>query len=467
MEDLYDLSAADIARDVREHQLSAEDVMTAVAHRAEQVNPAVNALCTTDFDRAIEAARRVDAHPHADLPLLGVPVTIKDLTDTAGLRTTYGSRHYADRIPAHDAEVVRRIRAAGGIVFAKTNTPEFGAGFNTVNQLFGATRNPWDLTRSSGGSSGGAAAAVASGLGPIAQGTDHGCSIRLPASLNGLVGLRPTPGRVPDWPSDWVYDPYCVTGPLARTVRDCALLFDVMAGPHPRVPVSDHPERAPDRDTAVSGMRVGWSPDLGIAEVEPAVIDVCLQALDALTSDGAHVEDARPDFSEVRTIIHPIRAVRQVAQSRHLHDISEADNGYFNDYLRLAEQYTARDVGLAEAARSRLWQSVTDFFDHHDLLVTVTTQFPAFPVEQPYPPVINGKPSTDLLDACISCYAITVTGLPAISVPAGWTATGLPVGLQIVAQPRREDLLFRAAAAIEQARPWRRTPAELKDLTNA
>ncbi|HEY4421387.1 MAG TPA: amidase, partial [Pseudonocardia sp.] len=460
MDELCDLTAGEIARRVRSRDLRAEDVMTAVAQRAERVNPAINALCTTDFDRALEEARRVDTAPARELPLLGVPVSIKDLTDTAGLRTTFGSTHYADRVPDKDALVVERIRAAGGIVFAKTNTPEFGAGFNTTNQLFGATRNPWDTSRSSGGSSGGAAAAVASGLGPIAHATDHGCSIRLPASLNGLVGLRPTPGRVPDWPSDWVYDTYCVTGPLARTVADCELFFQVMAGPDPRVPPSDMPayERRPG--DGVQRLRAGWSPDLGLAAVEPEVQQLCREAVGVLAEAGLFVEDACPDLSEARTIIDPLRTVRQVAESSYTAPLASVDNGFVTDYLQRADTYSARDVAVAEAARSRLWQSLTDFFESHDLLLTVTTQFPAFPVEQPYPPVIDGRPSADTNDACISCYAITVTGLPSLSVPAGWTADGLPVGLQIVAPRRREDLLFRVAAELELRRPWshRRPP---------
>jgi amidase len=460
MDELCDLTATEIARRVRSRDVKAEEVMTAVAQRAEQVDPIINALCTTDFERAVDQARRIDAGDARDLPLLGVPVTVKDLTDTAGLRTTFGSPHYADRVPENDALVVERIRASGAIVFAKTNTPEFGAGFNTTNPLFGATRNPWDPARSSGGSSGGAAAAVASGLGPVAHATDHGCSIRLPASLNGLVGLRPTPGRVPDWPSDWVYDTYCVTGPLARTTADCELFFGVMAGADPRVPPSDMPAYRRPPGGGVAGLRAGWTPDLGIAAVEGEVVALCEKAVGVLAEAGLAVEEACPDFSEVRTIIDPLRAVRQVSNSSVTAGLGDVDNRFVTEYLQRAEQYTARDVGEAEAARSRLWQSLAAFFESHDVLVTVTTQFPAFPVEQPYPPVIAGRPSTDTNDACISCYAITVTGLPAISVPAGWTSTGLPVGLQVVAPRRREDLLFRIAEELERRRPWgdRRPP---------
>ncbi|UWP86798.1 amidase [Dactylosporangium fulvum] len=435
-------------------------MVTALAERAQSVNPIINALVTTDFDRALQEARALEraATDSEHRPLLGVPISIKDLTDTAGMRTTYGSHRFSDHVPAEDAEVVRRVRKAGAIVFGKTNTPEFGAGINTVNDLFGATRNPWNTDRSAGGSSGGAAAAVAAGLGPLAEATDHGCSVRLPASFNGLVGLRTTPGRIPQWPNDWVFDSYAVTGPLARTVADCELLFQVMSGPDSRVPISDmepYTPAAPDSGLSVRGWRIAWSADLGIAAVDPEVRTICGEAVKVLDEAGAIIDEHAPDFTDVRRIIDPLRAVRQVAQAeRTTGTAGGIENTFVEAYLRKAKEYSAYDVGRAEAFRSTLWQRLDHFFATYRLLVTVTTQVPAFPVERLFPDTIDGREIHDVIEACLSCYAITVTGLPAISIPVGFTSGGLPVGLQVIGRPRDEATLFAVARLLETIRPW-------------
>ena len=457
-EDLCFTSATEIVAEVMARRMSPVEVMTALARRADSVNPVINALVTIDFDRAIDEARAIERDPESgdDKPLLGVPVSIKDLTETAGMTTSYGSRRFAQHVPTEDALVVERIRRAGGLVFAKTNTPEFGAGINTVNELFGLTRNPWDPTRTAGGSSGGAAAAVAAGLGPVAHATDHGCSVRLPASFNGLVGLRPTPGRVPDWPSSWVFDSWAVTGPLARTVADCELLFRVMAGSDDRVPLSSMPTyspRSPERD--VRGLRVGWSPDLGVAVVAPEIEAICRSAVDVLQDAGAVVECTAPDFRNVRQIIDPLRALRQAARDSHEMKSDEGiENELIRAYLRKGDEYSAADVGRAESLRSELWQSLSQFFRDHDVLITVTTQTAAFPSEQMFPSSIDGHAIASAREACLSCYAITMTGLPSISIPVGFTADGLPVGLQVIARRFDEATLFGVARFLEVARPW-------------
>lgn len=466
-EDLCFMPATEIARNVRQGTLSAVEVMRAVARRSERVNPHVNALVATDFDRALETAAEPGAQDGA---LAGVPVSIKDLTDAVGMPTTYGSTAFADNMPAQDAEVVRRIRAAGAVVFAKTNTPEFGAGTNTDNELFGPTRNPWDLSRTSGGSSGGAAVAVAAGLGPISEGTDHGCSVRLPAAFNGVVGLRTTPGRVPQWPSDWIYDPFAVTGPLARTVDDCELFFEVMAGGDDRVPISlveGYGGRIPDPLALVKGARFGWSPDLGLAAVDEDVLKVCEAAVARIEELGAVVEQSCPDFSDIRAIIDPLRAVRQVAKGRRALAAGEAvGNDLVTSWLARAREYTSIEVGQAEARRSALWGRMDRFFDSYDFLVTVTTQSAAYPVEQKYPPVVGGRTMVDIIESCLACYAISMTGTPAISIPVGFTPDGLPVGLQVIARPFREAELFAVARVMESVAPWAdRRPAGIAAVT--
>ncbi|HET7415624.1 MAG TPA: amidase [Arthrobacter sp.] len=432
--------------------------MHAIAERVEIVNPAINALCTLDIEQALSRAREIDeSRPTSSEagPLLGVPVSIKDLTETAGLLTTYGAREHSRNIPRHDAEVVKRIREAGAVIFAKSNTPEWGVGINTRNHVFGQTRNPWRVDRSAGGSSGGAAAAVASGLGPLAEATDHGCSIRLPSSFNGVVGLRPTAGRVPKWPNGWVYDPYAVTGPMARSVEDCELLLRVMSGPDRRVPPSDVPlYRSPDFSQwpDLANWKIGWSPDLGIAPVDTDVLDVCTGAVKAFEDAGVRVDTVAPGFDGIREIINPLRAVRQVAQEQAKQE--STTNELVLDFLRAAPEFSAVDVGRAEAARSHLWQRMASFFDNHDFLVTVSTQTAAFPIADPFPKTISGQRIEDTIEACLTCYAITMTGLPAISVPAGLTKDGLPVGLQIVGPRFSEASVLMAAKVLQTLRPW-------------
>lgn len=455
MSDRFDyLPATSLVAGITAGDFTAVEVMTALAERTERVNPAINALVTTDFDRAIDEARALGAV--ANLPLAGVPVSVKDLTETAGMKTTYGSEEFAEHVPSQDALVVERIRRAGGIVFGKTNTPEFGAGINTTNDLFGATRNPWNTSRTAGGSSGGAGAAVAAGLGPVAHATDHGCSVRLPASYNGLVGLRPTPGRVPDWPSSWVFDTGAVTGPIARTVHDAELLFRVMSGTDDRVPISFAPDYvASDPERGVRGLRAGWSPDLGIAAVDPEIVEICAVAVEVLAQAGVAVDSAAPDFSQVQGIIDPLRALRQAAHSdRQAHLARETKNELVATYLAKSSTYTAFDVGRAEVLRSALWQSTTEFFRDHDLLISVTTPTAAFAVEDKFPRTIDGRAVQTVREGCLTCYAITVTGLPAISIPVGFTASGLPVGLQVVARRFDEATLFTVARFLELARPW-------------
>lgn len=463
-DEICDMTANEMVSAISQRTLSPVEAMTAVLERTDLVNPAVNAVCTVDYEGALEAARQAEKRGwSASEPLLGVPITIKDLTETAGLKTTYGSLLYENNVSSEDALVVQRIRRAGAVVFGKSNTPEFGVGINTTNKVFGATRNPWNLSRSAGGSSGGAAAAVAAGLGPLAHGTDHGCSVRLPASFNGLVGLRPTPGLIPKIPSAWAYDPFGVTGPIARTVADCATLFDVMAGDDRRTPMGgDAPTTAKLLDGGIERLRIGWSPDLGgLALLDPEVADVCTAAVARFETLGCAVDACAPDFGSIRDVIEPLRAVRQIALYGHLEtENSRIANQHFLEYMKRAQQFTAGDVGRAESLRSQLWMRMTALFEEFDLLVTPTVGTPAFPVELLHPAEIGGSPVRDGMDACMHCYALTMTGLPGLSIPAGFTADGLPIGLQLVGPRKSEALLFRVAHHYETAFGWPIRPSQ-------
>ena len=438
--------------------------MQAVLARIDAVNPAVNAYVTVARESALAAARtatRALSQKGAALPPLhGVPVAIKDLTATKGIRTTWGSLIYEHHVPTEDDLVVRRLKAAGAIVVGKTNTPEFGAGGTTFNAVFGATRNPWNTALTCGGSSGGAAVAVATGMGPIAQGTDLGGSLRTPAAFCGVVGFRTTPGLVPQHPRVLVWDSLGVTGPLSRTVADAALMLSTIAGPDERAPVSYEVDtrqfiravKAP----SIKGWQVAWTPDLdGLIPVNDEVRRVAHEAMGVFRSLGARVEDACPTFSEVPDIILGTRALTMVAL--HADKLPEWRELMQKDLVRDIEHgmtLTAREIARSEALRSVLWHRVRAFMATRDLLVLPTVAVPPFPVDEPYPSEINGKPLDHYTQWFNLTYAITLTGLPAISIPCGFTRSGLPVGLQIVGRRRQEAAVLRAAAAFEAAATW-------------
>jgi len=463
-QDLCSRPATELALAIRTRRVSALELTDAVLARIDRVNPVVNAFVTVAADQAREAARAADAavlhRPPSELgPLHGVPVSIKDLVPTRGIRTTFGSRAFADYVPTEDALIVQRLRAAGAIVLGKTNTPELGAGGNTKNALFGPTRNPWRLSHTCGGSSGGAAVALATGMGPLAQGSDLGGSLRIPASFCGVIGFRTSPGVVPVYPTPLAWDPLSVAGPMARTVGDTALMLAVIAGPDDRAPISTpvttsdwlEAARTPD----VRGWRVAWSADLGLTPVDHEVARVAEEAARAFGDLGGTLEEAHPDFAGVREIIMTTRAARMATVYADLLPRWRAE--MFPPLVRNIEaglSLTATQWGKAEMERTALWHRVRGFFERYDLLVTPTVAAPPFPIEWDYPPEINGHRMETYIHWVLLTYAITVTGLPAISVPAGWTADGLPVGLQIVGRRWGEAAVLRAAAALEAARPW-------------
>ena len=453
--------ATEVCRLIRRREISPVELVKRVLQRIEQVNPVVNAYCTVAAEQALVAARAAEAaiaRGEALGPLHGIPVAIKDMSLTAGIRTTFGSRLYADYVPTEDSLDVARLKRAGAIVVGKTNTPEFAAGPNTLNALFGATRNPWSLERSAGGSSGGSAVALACGLAPLANGGDLGGSLRIPASVCGVVGFRTSPGRVPMYPSSWTSESFLVVGPMARTVRDVALMLAVTAGPDDRVPTSlDEPgsdfEHA--AEGSVSGLRVAWSPDLGVGRVDPEVARIVETACRRFEDAGCSVDAAQPQIGELRPMIATFRALGTAAGTPELLErADEVDNPLLREFLKRPRELTGLEIARAVVEHSRYLERIAAFFRNYDLLVTPTTPTAAYLLDQMYPPEIDGQTVANAIDAMLVTYAITMAGLPAISVPAGFTAAGLPIGMQIVGGRHAESLVLRAAAAFEQLAPW-------------
>ena len=461
--DLTFTSAGELGKLYRTRRASPLEVMQALLGRIDAVNPAVNAIVTLARDAALWNARRATAalkRGGALPPLFGVPVAIKDVTPTAGIRTTYGSKLFEDHVPTEDALVVQRLRAAGAIVLGKTNTPEFAFGPNTVNAVFGATRNPWDPTRTAGGSSGGSAAALATGMCPLAEGTDLGGSLRGPASFCGVVGFRTTPGLIPRYPSALAWDSYSVEGPMARSVADAALMLSVMAGPDDRAPLSYEVDPrqflAAVRAPSVKGWRIAWTVDLGgLVVVDDEVRAVFEHAVSAVRSIGARLEAACPDMSDVPEIVRLTRGLLMVA--RHADKLPEHRALLQAGLVENAEAglaLSSREIAEGELLRTRQWQRVREFLEPRDLWLTPTVAVPPFPIEHPHVLEVNGQPVGKAMQRSHLTYAFSVLGLPAISIPCGFTRAGLPVGLQIVGKRRGEVAVLRAAAAFEAARPW-------------
>jgi amidase len=460
---------------LRRRQVSAREVITAHIERIEAANPAINAIVTRTFDAALAKAAAADQALARGGPsglLHGLPVAHKDLIETAGVRTTYGSPLYADFVPAHDALIVRRMADAGAISLGKTNAPEFGAGSHTVNPVFGATRNPYDHTRSAGGSSGGAGAALAARMISLADGSDLGGSLRNPASFNNVVGLRPSPGRVPAWPFADVADVMGVEGPMGRTVADVALLLAVLSGPDPGVPLAldQPPPTLTDPEQVIGllaggrpglrGLRVAWSPDLGLP-VQRDVLDVLAPARQVLTDLGAQVIDAAPDLTGADDVFRTWRAFRFATRFGPLlreHPDQLGPNVTWNTERGL--ELTVADLSRITGLQAALAERITRFFADFDVLACPVSQVAPFDVELDWVHDIDGRPLDTYLDWMASCYLISVTGLPAMSVPAGFTPGGLPVGLQLVGRRRAEWDLLRAGQAFEAATGYgRRAPA--------
>jgi amidase len=455
--DICQLSAVELARLIRTKELSARDVVGAHLAQIERVNPSVNAIVTLVADRAIARARLADeelAHGHDIGPLHGLPIAHKDLQPTAGIRTTFGSPIFKDFVPSEDSLVVERLRQAGAIVVGKTNTPEFGAGSQTFNPVFGATLNPYDRGKTCGGSSGGAAVALATGMLPIADGSDMGGSLRNPASFSNVVGLRPSPGRVPSWPTEAAWSTLSVVGPMARSVADVALMLSAIAGPDPRSPIAlaDSGSRfAAPLDRDFKGVRVAWWKNLGGAPVDRRVREVVNGRRRVFESLGCIVDEAEPDFADFDAVFKTVRAlafVTGVAPGVAGHRDQVKDTILWE--IDRGERLTAAEIAWAETKRTELYHRMRQFMDRYEFFVLPTVQVPPFSVDRPYVTEIDGVAMETYIDWMKSCYYISVVGNPAISVPCGFTPEGLPVGLQIVGRHRDDWGLLQMAHAFEK-----------------
>jgi amidase len=436
----------------------------------ERVNPAVNAIVTFLPEKALAQADAADEAlaRGADVgPLHGLPIAHKDLVLTKGIRTTFGSPIFKDFVPDQDEIIVERLRAAGAITLGKTNTPEFGAGSQTFNPVFGETLNPYDRTKTCGGSSGGAAVALACGMLPIADGSDLGGSLRNPASFCNVVGFRPSPGRVPVWPHRIGWFPLPVEGPMARTVQDAALMLSVIAGPDPRSPISiSEPGQlfARPLERHFANVRVAWSPDLGGLPMDPRVTAVLNQQRHVFASLGCIVEEAQPDFTGADEAFKVWRAwyfALAFADLLTTHREQMKDTVIWN--IEEGMKLTGLQIGQAERKRTELYHRVRQFLETYEFLILPVSQVPPFDVQQRYVTEINGIKLDTYLDWMRSCYYISVLGLPAISIPCGFTPEGLPVGVQIVGRYQDDWGVLQIAFAFEQATGfWRQHPQQGK-----
>ena len=465
--------AAKLARLIRTRKVSATEVMRAFVAQVERVNPRVNAIVTFLPERALKDARALDRRlanrrTATPGPLAGLPIAYKDLVSTKGIRTTLGSRVYADQVPTQDHLIVERLRAAGAITIGKTNTPEFGAGSQTFNKVFGATRNPYDLAKTSGGSSGGAAAAVACGMLPFADGSDLAASLRNPGNYCNVVGFRPTPGRVPNAGGANVWDSLAVLGAIGRTVADTALLLSAMAGPDPRIPLSQpEPGRIFARPLGRNFRRVkiAWTPDFGGLPMDPRVTAVVESQRAAFESLGCSIDDACPDFSGATEAFETLRAIAFAQKYAPLLATRRSD--LKDTVIWNIEQGLALDgarAARATALHSELFSRMQAFLGRYEFLLGPVNQLPPFPVETEWPREVAGVRMHNYLDWMKSCYYITITGHPAISVPAGFTPDGLPVGIQIVGRYGDDFGVLQLAHAFESATAvWKRRPGVAAD----
>ena len=454
-----DSTAREQADAVRARSISARELLDLHLARIAERNPRLNAVVSLDEERARTGAAAADeqlASGAAVGPLHGLPFAFKDTHAVAGWRTTYGSPLRADHVPDADELLVERVRGAGVVVLGKTNVPEFAAGSHTFNPVFGTTLNPVDPSRSAGGSSGGAACALAAGMVPLADGSDMGGSLRNPASFCGVVGLRPSLGRVPEWPLYNQWETTSVGGPMARNVGDLALLLSVMAGPDPRAPQAlgdPGVEFAPPLSGSLAGLRVALSTDLGGAfEVDHDVAAVVAASAPVFAAAGAAVREAHPDLSLADDTFRTLRAWHlQAKLGPLLREHPDSFKQSLADNIRLGETLSGADVARAYTQRTALSEVMRHFFASYDVLVLPVSQVPPFPADQEFPTAINGRPMETYLDWMRAAYLITVTGCPAISVPAGHTPEGLPVGIQIVAPHGADRRLLEVAAAFETA----------------
>jgi amidase len=452
------MSAVEMAQLIRAKKLSARELLAEHLKQIDRVNPKVNAIVTLVREIALADAAQADemqARGEALGPLHGLPVAQKDLLDTRGVRTTYGSPLFKDHVPTEDDIVVARMRRAGAILVGKTNVPEFGAGSQTFNSVFGATRNPYDLTKTCGGSSGGAAVALACGMVPVASGSDTGGSLRNPATFCNVVGFRPSIGRVPNPKAGNAWSTLSTSGCLGRSVGDLALSLSTIAGPDSRAPLSINEPgeifaRPLGRD--FKGVRVAWFKDLGGVPFDARVRAVVDGHRATFESLGCIVEQAEPDFSPAEISFRILRAWSAATNyGKSLEQHPEAFKDTLKQEIEEGERLSGQDIARAEAAHSQLWRRFQAFLEKYEYFILPTTQLPPFDVTVPYPTEIAGVKFNNYIDWMKSCWYISATGNPAASVPAGFTPEGLPVGIQIVGRDKQDFSVLQMAYAFEQA----------------
>jgi amidase len=455
---VFFMSAVEMARLIRTKKLSAREALAAHLKQIDRVNPKVNAIVTLAPEMAADAARKADemqARKETLGPLHGLPVAHKDLMETRGIRTTFGSMLYKDYVPTEDDIVVERMRRAGAITIGKTNTPEFGAGSQTFNKVFGATHNPWDLTKTCGGSSGGAAVALACGLVPVASGSDTGGSLRNPAAFCNVAGFRPSIGRVPNPKAAFAWSTLSTSGCLGRSMADLAFVLSTIAGPDFRAPLSiDEPgERfARPLNRSFKGVRVAWFKDLGGVPFDARVRTVVDGHRATFDSLGCIVEQAEPDFAPAEIAFRMLRAWNSAnTYAARLHDHPDAFKDTLKGEIEEGLRLTSMDLAHAEAAHGQLWRRFQAFLDKYEYFVLPTTQLPAFDINIPFPTEIAGVKFDNYIDWMKSCWYISATGNPAASVPGGFTPEGLPVGLQIVGRNKEDFAVLQIAHAFEEA----------------
>ena len=452
-------SARELARLIRTRAVSPVEVLDAHLAVIAKINPQLNAFVTLTAEEAHDAARRAEDAVGGGGPvgaLHGLPVAIKDNTLTAGIRTTFASPLFKDFVPPEDAEVVRRLKAAGAIVLGKTNIPEFAVGANTTNELFGPTRNPWNPALTPAGSSGGSAVAVATGMVPIAQGTDFGCSIRMPAAFCGILGIRPTPGLTPSYPMGLAWDPGQVHAPLARDAEDAALMLDAIVGFSRLSPISVAPPWQSalaelERRQDARGLRIGYVSDIAGIGVEKEIDEICREAALTLSRFGAQVAETEFDASGGRNAYQTWRGFWMVGQTyQRLGELDQVGPNLRGN-VEAGLKLTAVDFGAAEQKRQETYHRFRALFERFDILLTPAAPVRPFPVEQNFPEEINGRALDNYTDWFASSYLITLMSLPAASAPAGLSADGLPVGMQIIAPRFEEPMILSVARLLHQA----------------
>lgn len=468
---LHQWSATDLQQGLAQQDICATEVIESCLQTIEQTNDKLQAFVTVCADQAIAEAQRIDfARGRGEPlgPLAGIPFAAKDLTPTAGVRTTLGSLIYQDWVPTQDELCIARLKQAGSILMGKTNTPEFGLGAHCTNPLFGPTATPYDLNRSSGGSSGGAAVSVATGMCALAQGTDMGGSVRTPASFCGVVGLRPSAGRIPRSRKPLLWDYLDTDGILARTVEDAALMLAVMAGWDAHDPIAIAAPWSPPTfeetviDQLTGNVRVGFSADLGITTVDAEVRAVFEQAIARLMPLCQRMTPTHPDCSMAQSAFETMRAALLWYKQKHHY---EQHFDQLTDTVRWnvarGQDLLATDFLTASAQRDQLYRNFLRFFETHDILATVSACVPPFPHDQPEVLMVNDTPLRHIIDYLTITYTISLTGLPALSLPCGWTATGLPVGIQLIGPPHSEATLLQFAYLLQTVLGFRHQWPEL------